>query len=138
MNIRDGHTRKVLFDTKEELGDKIDKLAVMIGRLATRHSGMGRQLKVQIYQNRGRGQNRSNYNRCNYDQQSYQDRYRSDSCDRRQYKQDRSRPRYEQDYRRGNMRSFGRQNSKGEYRNNYRNEGYDRSKNRSREKLQQQ
>ena len=25
MNIRDGHNRKVSFDTKEELGDKIDK-----------------------------------------------------------------------------------------------------------------
>ena len=36
MNIRDGHNRKVSFDTKEELGDKIDKLAVMIGKLKTR------------------------------------------------------------------------------------------------------
>ena len=35
MSIRDGHSRKVSFDTKEELGDKIDKLAVMIGKLAT-------------------------------------------------------------------------------------------------------
>ena len=30
------------------------------------------------------------------------------------------------------MRSFDRQNSRGEYRNNYRNESYDRSRNRSR------
>ena len=35
MNIRDGYSRKVSFDTKEELGDKIDKLAVMAGKLAT-------------------------------------------------------------------------------------------------------
>ena len=35
MSIRDGHHRKVSFDTKEELGDKIDKLAVVIGKLAT-------------------------------------------------------------------------------------------------------
>ena len=34
MSIRDGHNRKVLFDTKEELGDKIDKLVVMIGKSA--------------------------------------------------------------------------------------------------------
>ena len=61
MSIRDGHNRKVSFDTKEELGDKIDKLAVMIGKLATRDSETGRQFKPQIYQNRGRGQNR-NYN----------------------------------------------------------------------------
>ena len=132
MSIRDGHNRKVSFDTKKELGDKIDKLALMISKLATRDSGIGRQFKPQIYQKRGRGQNR-NYNQC-----SYQNRCRSNSGDRRQYRQDRGRPRYEQNYRRGNfrgnMRSFNRQNSIGEYRNNYRNDSYDRSRNRSRER----
>ena len=59
MSIRHGHNRKVSFDTKEELGDNIDKLAVMIGKLATRVSGKGRQFKPQVYQNRGRGQNRN-------------------------------------------------------------------------------
>ena len=53
MHIRDGHNRKVSCDSKEELGDKIDKLAVMIGKLATIDSGTGRQFKSQIYQNRG-------------------------------------------------------------------------------------
>ena len=77
MSIRYVHNRKVSFDTKEELGDKIDKLAVMIGKVAIRGSGTGRQFKPQIYQNRGRGQNR-NYNQC-----SFQNRYRSDSNDRR-------------------------------------------------------
>ena len=109
MSIRDGHNRKVSFETKEELGDKIDKQAVMIGKLATRESGTGRQFKPQIYQNKGRGQNR------NYNQQSYQNRYTLDSGDRRQYKQDKGRPRYEQNYRRGNFRgntrSFDRWNS---------------------------
>ena len=33
MSIRDSHNRKVSFDTREEWGDKIDKLAVMIGKL---------------------------------------------------------------------------------------------------------
>ena len=61
MSIRGSHNRKVSFDTKEELGDKIDKLVVMIGKLVTRDSGAGRQFKPQIYQGRGRGQNRSNY-----------------------------------------------------------------------------
>ena len=130
MSIRDGHNRKVSFDTKEELGDKIDKLAVMIGKLMTRDSVTGRQFKPQIYQNRGRGQNRG-YNQCNY-----QNRYRSESGDRRQYRQVRGRPRYEENYRRGNfrgnMRSYDRQN-RGEYRNNYRNDSYYRSRNRSRE-----
>ena len=39
MSIRDDHQRRVSFDMKEELGNKIDKLAVMIGKLATRNSG---------------------------------------------------------------------------------------------------
>ena len=99
MSIKDSHSRKVSFDTREELGDKIDKLAVMIGKLAIRDSGLVRQFKPQIYQGRGRGQNRGNYDRCNYDQQGYQNKYRSDSGDRRQYRQDRGRARYEQNYR---------------------------------------
>ena len=49
MSIRDGHHRKVSFDTKEEVGDKIDKLAVMTGKLATRDSGTNRQFKPQIH-----------------------------------------------------------------------------------------
>ena len=95
MSIRDSHNRKVSFDIKEELGDKIDKLAVMIGKLATRDSGTGRQFKPQIHQSRGRGQNRGNYNRCNCYQWSYQNRCRSDSGDRRQCRQDRGRARHE-------------------------------------------
>ena len=42
MGVRDGHHRMVSFDTKEELGDKIDKLVVMIGKLATRYSRKNR------------------------------------------------------------------------------------------------
>ena len=140
MSIRDGHHRKVSFDTREELGDKIDKLVVMIGKLATRESRTNRQFKQQIHQSRGRCQNRS------YSQRSYQNRYRQNnrlhSRDRGQYRQDRSRPRYEprneQNYRRGNFRgnvsNDGRQNSRGEYRNNYRNDSYGRSRNMSRDR----
>ena len=68
MSIGDSHNGKVSFDTKEELVDKIDKLVVMIGKLATRDSGGIRQLTAQIHQSRGRGKNRGNYVRCNYDQ----------------------------------------------------------------------
>ena len=57
MSIKDSHSRKVSFDTREEPGDKIDKLAVMLGKLATRDSKSGRQFKPQIYQGKGRGQN---------------------------------------------------------------------------------
>ena len=81
MSIRDSNNRNFSFDTKEDLGDKMDKLAVMIGKLATRDNGTGRQFKPQIYQGRDRGQNRDNYDRCSYDQQSYKNRYRSDSGD---------------------------------------------------------
>ena len=42
MSIRHGYNNKVSFDTKEDLGDKIDKLAVMIGKSATRDSRTGR------------------------------------------------------------------------------------------------
>ena len=45
MSIRDGHHRKVSFDAKEELGDKIDKVVVIIGKLATGDSGTSRQFK---------------------------------------------------------------------------------------------
>ena len=43
MSIRDGHYRKVSFDSREEVGVKIDKLAVMIGKLETRNGGTNRQ-----------------------------------------------------------------------------------------------
>ena len=101
MSIRDGHNRKVSFDANEELGNKIDKLVVMIGKLVTRDSRTSRQFKPQIYQNRGRGQNR-NYNQRNY-QNRYRSNNRSNSGDRGQYRQDKGRPRYEQNYRRGNL-----------------------------------
>ena len=94
MSIRDGHSRKLSFDTKEELGDKLDKLAVMIGKLATRDSGTNRQFKPQIHQSRGRGQNK-NYNQRNY-QNRYRSNNRSNSGDTGQYRHDRSRPRYEE------------------------------------------
>ena len=75
----------------------------MIGKLATGDSRSVRQFKPQIYQGRGRGWNRSSYDRCSYDQWGYQNKYRSDSGERRQYRQDRGRPRYEQNYRRHNF-----------------------------------
>ena len=61
MSIRDSPNRKVSIDTREELGDKIDKLVVMVDKLVTRDSGANRQFKPQIHQGRGRGQNRGNY-----------------------------------------------------------------------------
>ena len=68
MSIKDNHSRRVTFDTGDELGGKIDILTVMIGKLAAMDSGSGRQLKPQIYQSKRRGQNRGSYDRCSYDQ----------------------------------------------------------------------
>ena len=94
MSIREEHNRRVSFDTREELASKIDKLVVMIGKLAAEDSGRVRQFKPQIHQNRGSSQNRG------YNQRNYQNRYRSDNRsnirDRGQFRQDRGRHRFEQ------------------------------------------
>ena len=73
MSIREGINRKVSFDTRDELGVKIDKLTVMLGRLAAKDNNEKRLFKPQIYQGRGRGQNRS------FSQGNYQDRNRSNN-----------------------------------------------------------
>ena len=59
INIREGqNSSRVSFDTREDLDHKIDKLAVMIGKLAAKDSRKVRPFKPQIHQNTGRGQNR--------------------------------------------------------------------------------
>ena len=104
MSIREETGRRVLFDTREELGDKIDKLMAMIGKLAAEDSYKNRPFKPQIHKSRGPlppGQNRG------YNQRNYQNRNRSDNRsnirDRRQFRQDRGRPRFEQNYRGNNF-----------------------------------
>ena len=85
MNIRDGTNRKVLFNTRDELGDKIDKLTVMLGKLAAKDHFITIEdnLRPQIYQSRGRGQKRG-YNQRNY-QNGNRLGNRSGSRDRRQF-----------------------------------------------------
>ena len=71
MNIRDGTERKVSFNARDELEDKIDKLTVMMSRLATKDSNEKRPFKPQIYKRRGsysQSLNRS------YNQRGYQNR----------------------------------------------------------------
>ena len=137
MSIKDNYNKKVTFDTQEGLEDIIDNLKVMMGKFTARDNRTNRQFKPQIYQSRKRGQSRNFYNSHNYDRGNYQNRYKSNSRDRGiQFSgQNRGRPRYEKNYRRGNFRgnirmyqNFGRQNSRGEYRGNYRNEDYSREK----------
>ena len=88
MSIREGAGRRIAFDTREELGDKIDKLTVMIGKLAA--EDRNRPFKQQIHTSRRPpppSQNRG------YSQRSYQNRNRltnrSNSRDRGQFRQDR-------------------------------------------------
>ena len=100
MNIRDGTEKKVLFNAKDELGDKIDKLTAMMDRLAPKESNNKRPFKPQIYKSRGsypQGQNRS------YNQRNYQNRSRlgnrSDSGTKEQYGN--NKPRFQQKVQRG-------------------------------------
>ena len=52
MNIRDGTERSVSFSTRDELGDKIDKLRVAMSRLAAKDNHDKRSFKPQIYEQR--------------------------------------------------------------------------------------
>ena len=72
MSVRDGTERRVSFNTRDELGDKIDKLTVVMSKLAAKDSHERKHFKLQIY--KSRGQNRS------YGQGGYQNR--SDSRNR--------------------------------------------------------
>ena len=105
MSIKDNCNKKVTFDTEDGLEDKIDKLKVMTDKLAARDNRTIRQFKPQINQSRRRGQSRNFYDSHNCDRGNYQNRYRSNSRDMRiQFSgQSRGRPRYEQNYRRGNF-----------------------------------
>ena len=135
INIRDGTERKVLFSASNELVDKIDKLTAMMGRQAVKDSNDKRAFKPQIYKSRGsypQGPSRT------YNERNYQNRSRlgsrSDSINRGQYGNNRLRS--QQNYRGNNfhenIREYRRQNSRGDYRNN-RCDGYNRSRDRSRE-----
>ena len=65
-SVKDGTERRVSFNTRDELGDKIDKLTVVMSRLVAKDTHEKRPFKPQIY--KSRGQHRS------YHQRSYQSR----------------------------------------------------------------
>ena len=104
---------KCHFNARDELGDKIDKLTVMMSRLAAKDSNENRPFKPQIYKRRGsypQSQNGS------YNQGGYQNRSgRSDSRKRGQYGSNRPRQNYSHNNFQENIRVYGRQNSRGEY-----------------------
>ena len=122
MNVRDGTERKVSFNTRDKLGDKIDKLTVVMSRLAAKDGHEKRPFKSQIY--KSRGHNRS------YNQGSCQNR--PDSRNRGWYTNSRPRQNYRDSNFRGNTRKYGRQNNRGGNRNDRHND-YNRGRYRSRE-----
>ena len=126
MNIRDGTERKVSFNPRDELGDKIDKLTLVMSRLAANDSYEKRPFQPQIY--KSRGQSRS------YNQRGYQNRDgRSDSRSRGQYGNNRPRQNYRDNNFQRNTRGYGRQNNREEYRDNRCSE-YNRGRDMSRER----
>ena len=110
MSVRDRTERRVSFNTRDELGDKIEKLTVVMSKLAAKDSHERRPFKPQIY--KSRGHNRS------YGQGGYQNR--SDSRNRGHFMNNSSRQHYRGNNFRGSTRWYGRQNN----RENYRNERY--------------
>ena len=62
MTMKDNSSKKVTFDTTDDIEQKLDKLTVMMGKLMTEVKGQSKQFKPQVYQsNRGRGQNRGRF-----------------------------------------------------------------------------
>ena len=53
MSIREGTDKRVSFNTRDELGDKIDKLTVVMSKLVAKDSHERRPFKAQIYKSRG-------------------------------------------------------------------------------------
>ena len=68
MSVRDGTDRRVSFNTREELGDKIDKLTVIMSKLAAKDSHERKPFIPQIY--KSRGESRS-YGQGGYQTRSY-------------------------------------------------------------------
>ena len=119
LSVRDWTDRRVSFNTKDELGDKIDKLTVMMSKLAAKDNQERKPFKLQIY--KSRGQNRS------YGQVGYQNR--SDSRSGGHVANNNPRENYRGNRFRGNSRGYGRQDDRGNYRNErYNNYNRDRSR----------
>ena len=109
--------KEVSFNTRDELGDKIDKLTVVMSKLAAKDSHKRKPFKPQIY--KSRGQNRS------YGQGGYQNR--SDSRNRGHFMNNSPRQNYRGNNFRGNAGVHSRQNNRGNNRDS-------RDRNRSRER----
>ena len=112
MNIRDGTERRVSFSTRDELGDKIDKLIVAMSRLAAKDNLENRPFKPQIYKSRGQN--------MPFNWENFQNR--PSNKNRGQNTSSRPRQNYRDNSSQGNFRGSGRQNSRGGYRNDRHND----------------
>ena len=73
MNIKDGYnSKRVTLDMQDRLEEKIDKLTLMMNKLAAQDNNQNKQFKPKIYQNKWRGQSRNFYDRNNCAQRNYQ------------------------------------------------------------------
>ena len=62
MSVRDSQSKRVSFNTADNLEQKIDRPTVMMGKLVTEDEGNPKPFKPQVYQsNRSRNQSRGNY-----------------------------------------------------------------------------
>ena len=123
MSVREGTDRRVSFNTRDELGDKIDKLTVVMSKLAAKDNHERKPFKPQI--SKSRGQSRS------YGQGGYQTR--SDNGNRGYIVNNSSRQIYRGNRFRGNFRGYGRQNNRENYRyERYGNNNRDRNRLRKR------
>ena len=124
MSVRDGTERRVSFITRDELGEKIDKLTLVMSKLTARDSHERRPFKPQIY--KSREQNRS------YGQRGYQNRSNNNRSGG-YFVNDSPRQNYRGNRFRGNTRGYSRQDDRGNYRNERYNK-YNRDRNRLRER----
>ena len=62
MSVRDSQSKRVSFNTPDNLEQKINRLTVMMGKLVTEDEGLPKPFQPQVYQsNRGRYQSRGNF-----------------------------------------------------------------------------
>ena len=123
MSITEGTDKRVSFNTRDELGDKIDKLTVVMSKLVATENHERRPFKPQIY--KSREQNRS------YGQGRYQPR--SNGRNRGYSASSNVRQNYWGNGSRGNFRGNNRQSS----REGHRDERYGNNNNRDRNRLRE-
>ena len=64
MSIKDNYNNKrATFDMQDGLEEKIDKLTVMMSKLAANNAGTSKQFKHKIFQSKRRGQMRNSYDK---------------------------------------------------------------------------